>query len=119
MRNPFPKKKSPLSSLQKTLAAVRALHRCMYSDMSPEESGKILRSDVKLQWTFLTAIQFLTGKEAIASIMTLPHDVVFDGLGKPMLLEMLARAHDIAANSHPSGATLSSGLLVKKFKRAT
>lgn len=117
MRWPGHPKKSPLKPREKALAACRALDQFI-AGKDPKSIGAALREEVGLQWTVLTAVQYLTGKEARDALDALPADFVFEGRNKFELKLLEALANDCAANAHPHGTRLSAGLLVEKFKRA-
>lgn len=116
MRGLFPKKKSKLPPQGKAIAAATALLAVGSGTMDDKQVGRMLREQVGLNWTLLTAIQYLTGHEAIGALETLPADWNEEGLNRAQLFAAVAMAHDMAANLHPN-APLSAGLHVKHFKR--
>lgn len=117
MRNPFPKKKSRLPPLGKALAAVHVVQEVLAERMDDKQVSTYLRQQVGLQWTWLTALQYLTGQEAIGALRALPQDWVGEGgMTRAQVLESVAAAHQVCANFHPSGHAMSAGLLVKQFK---
>lgn len=78
----------------------------------------VRRWAVGLQWTLLTAFQYLTGQEAIEALSRLPQDWVGEGgMTRAQVLESVTAAHQICANYYPSGRDISAGLLVQAFKR--
>lgn len=118
MRNPFPKKKSRLPPLGKALAAVHVVQEVLAERMDDKQVSSYLRQEVGLQWTLLTAFQYLTGQEAIGALSELPQGWVGEGgLTRAQVLEAVAAAHQVCANFHPSGRAMSAGLLVQQFKR--
>lgn len=118
MRNPFPKKKSRLPPLGKALAAVHVVQEVLAERMDDKQVSSYLRQKVGLQWTLLTAFQYLTGQEAIGALSRLPQDWVGEGgMTRAQVLESVTAAHQMCANCHPSGRDLSAGLLVQAFKR--
>lgn len=118
-RNPFPKKKSHLSPSEKALVAAHAFHLAVSEGMEPDEIGLLLRTEVGVQWTLLSAIQYLTGKAAVASVLALPSNFTFRGLNKQQLVALVDMANDCAANVRPDGTPLTAGPYLKYFKRPT
>lgn len=119
MRNPFPKKKSKLPPLGKALAAVHAIEAVREERMDDRQARAFLREQVGLNWSLLTAFQYLTGQEAMAAIDALPEDWVSgDGTTKKEALGAILVANHFCATFHPSGTPMSAGLLVRHFKKA-
>jgi hypothetical protein len=118
MRKPiFPKRKCKLTPQGKAVAAASVLMAISEGTMDDKQAGRFLRDRVGLNWSLLTAIQYLTGQEAIGALEALPAGWSEHGLDKTQLGAAVVMAHDMAANLHPTSA-LSAGLLVKKFKRS-
>lgn len=115
MRGLFPKKKSKLPPQGKAIAAATALLAVGSGTMDDKQVGRMLREQVGLNWTLLTAVQYLTGKEAIGALKALPADWNEAGLNRSQLFAAVALAHDMAANLHPK-SPLSAGSLVRHFK---
>lgn len=82
MRNPFPRKKSPLTPLGKVIAA-EELIELVASGLGEKEANAEMRQRVGLNWALLTACQYLTGQQAMRSIAVLPDDWSVDGISKP------------------------------------
>jgi len=114
--NPFPKKKSKLPPLGKAVAAAKALLAVRDEKMGSKEAGLFLRTQVGLQWTILTAAQYLTGKEAMQALDNLPSDWSDDTHTRKQMTEAVLFANLFCAQAHPSGSSLSSGSLVPAFK---
>jgi hypothetical protein len=112
----FPKRKSKLSAQGKAIAAARGLIAVAEGAMDEKQVGAFLREAVGLNWSLLTAIQYLTGQEAINAVEALPAGWFEDGMDKQRVVAAMTMAHDMAANLHPK-ASLSAGLFVKHFKR--
>lgn len=116
-RNPFPAKKSRLPPLGKALVAVHAIQAVLNGRMDHEEVMDYLGGEVGLNWNLLTAMQYLTGKQALGALKTLPANWVGeDGMTMEQVEEAALVAHHMCANFKP-GAALSAGDLVKHFKR--
>lgn len=79
MRDPFPRKKARLPPLGKALAAVHVVQEVMAERMDDKQVSSYLRQEVGLQWTLLTAFQYLTGQEAIGALRELPQGWVGEG----------------------------------------
>ena len=117
MRQPvFPKRKSKLPPQGKAVAAAQALLAVAEGAMDDKQAGAFLRERVGLNWSLLTAIQYLTGQEAIGAIEALPADWSEGAVDRKQLVAALVLAHDMAANLHPT-SPLSAGSFVKPFKR--
>lgn len=116
MRSPFPKKKSKLPPLGKALLAAKVLLDVRDEKLDDKAAGALLREEVGLNWSVLTAAQYLTGKEAVGVIDTLPAGWSDERLAKRDLIEAVLFAHLLCAQSHPEGSQLSAGLLVPAFK---
>lgn len=84
--------------------------------MDAKEAGLLLRSQVGLQWTILTAAQYLTGKEAMEALANLLTDWSEDGHTPKEMTEAVLFANLFCANAHPSGSSLSAGSMVSAFK---
>ncbi|KRG47066.1 MULTISPECIES: hypothetical protein [Stenotrophomonas] len=74
MRGLFPKKKSRLSPQGKAIAAAHALLDTMEGRLDEKAAGRWLREEVGLQWSMLTCLQYLSGKEALGALKALPND---------------------------------------------
>ena len=116
MRNPFPKRKSKLPPLGKAVAAAKVLLDFRDEKLDTKQAGLILREQVGLQWTVLTAAQYLTGKVAIEALTALPKDWVDGAWTKAQMIEAVMFANLLCAQAHPKGSSLSAGSLVASFK---
>src|SRR5690606_19809390 len=94
-RDPFPRKKSPLTPVGKTVTAARVLLDVMDGKLDEKTAGISLRSEVRLNWSVITIIQYLSGQEAIAAWRYLPEDWEQDGFTRADV----ARAILVAANA--------------------
>ena len=115
-RSSFHKKKSKLTPVGKSMAAAEALLAVRDKKMEAKEAGLFLRSQVGLQWTILTAAQYLTGKEAMQALESLPAGWAEGSLTKKRMIEAVLFANLFCAQAHPSGSSLSAGSLVPAFK---
>lgn len=116
MRGLYPKRKSKLPTHGKAIAAAKALIAVRDKRMDAKEAGLLLRSQVGLQWTILTAAQYLTGKEAMQALERLPSDWSEDGHTRKHMIEAVLYANLFCAQAHPNGSSLSAGSLVPAFK---
>jgi hypothetical protein len=117
MRALFPKRKSKLSAASKAISAASVLLAVRDGQMDDKQAAIALRQAVGLQWSLLTAVQYLSGKEAIGALIQLPEDWSVDGKDKSDLLNALLIANDMCANLHPS-AQLTAGVLLPAFKKS-
>lgn len=116
MRGVFPKKKSILPALGKAIAAAKVLLNFRDDKIDTKEAGLILRREIGLQWTVLTAAQYLTGKEAMQALAGLPADWTDGAWTKQRMMEAVMFANLLCAQAHPNGCSLSAGALVSAFK---
>ncbi|HUR39748.1 MAG TPA: hypothetical protein VM240_01120 [Verrucomicrobiae bacterium] len=79
-------------------------------------AGLRLREAIGLQWTFLSGVQYLSGKTAIAAITALPGDWTDAGRSKAELLGAILSAADIVANVRPDGEPLCASELAKHLR---
>lgn len=100
----------------KALAAANVLLKVSAGGMDEKEAGAILSAIVGKAWSLITAVQYLSGKEALAALLALPDDYQDGELTKERLLEAVAIANLACANASPGGGVLSAGLNVSKFK---
>lgn len=112
-RNP-PKKKLP--SLVKVKLATVALSAVLADRMTEEDAGRLLREATGAQWSLLTCMQYLSGKEALAAIAALPEDWSEDGMTKQALEQATKVAAFAVANAHPKGTPLCASDLAKQYR---
>jgi len=115
-RNPFPRKKSRIPPLGKAVVAARVLLDVRDEKLDDKEARALLRDQVGLNWSLLTAAQYLTGKEAVGAIEPLPAGWSDEHLSKRDLIEAVLFANLLCAQGHPKGSQLSAGLMVPAFK---
>jgi hypothetical protein len=115
-RNPFPRKKSKLPPLGKAIVAARVLLDVRDEKLDDKAAGALLREEVGLNWSVLTAAQYLTGKEAVGAVELLPADWSDEHLSKRGLIEAMCFANLACAQGHPRGSQLSAGLAVPAFR---
>lgn len=114
--NPFPAKKSRLPPIGKALAAVKAIRRAVDERMDEKSIQALLKEEVGLNWSLLTALQYLTGKQALGALEALPANWVGeDGTTMDDVEGAVAVAHLVCANLKPD-ARLSAGVLVEHFR---
>lgn len=111
--NPPEKKLPPLVKVK--LAAV-ALATVLSDRMTDKEAGRFLREATGTQWSLLTCMQYLSGKEALSVIAALPEDWSDDGIGKQALEQATKVAAFAMANEHPKGTPLCASDLAKLYR---
>jgi len=116
MRRMFPKKKSKLAPLGKAIAAAKVLLDFRDGKLDTKQAGLILREQIGLQWTVLTAAQYLTGKEAMDALTELPQGWTEGKWTRERMMEAIVFANLFCAQAHPSGSSLSAGAMVASFK---
>lgn len=116
MRSPFPKRKSRLSEQAMAVVAAQVLLDVRDERLDATAAGLRLREAIGLQWTFLSAVQYLSGKTAIAVITALPGDWTDAGRSKADLLGAILVAADIVANVRSDGEPLCASELAKHLK---
>lgn len=116
MRSPFPKRKSTLTEQAKTIVAANVLLDVQAGHLDAEAAGPRLREAVGLQWTFLSAVQYLAGKSAIAAATALPSQWQDGGRTKADVLRAVVLAASMVANLRPDGTPLCASDLAKHLK---
>lgn len=109
-----PKKK--LAPLVKVKLATVALSAVLSDRMTDKEAGRFLREATGTQWSLLTCMQYLSGKEALAAIAALPDDWAEDGMTKDALEHATKVAAFAVANAHPEGTPLCASDLAKQYR---
>lgn len=115
-RSPFATKKSKLSSLGKVLLATAVLLDFVNNQIDQQEAGRRLREGVGLNWSLLTALQFLSGKEAQEAINGIPENWEEVGFTKPALFSASLVAAHIVANARSGGSMLCASELAGELK---
>lgn len=116
LRNPFPKKKSRLSPLGKTAVAARVVLDAMDGKIDEKEARARLCAEVGLNWSLITALQYLSGQEAIASLRQLPADWQQDGLTRLELAKAIFLAGHAVGHALPDGRRLCASYLAQDLK---
>lgn len=119
MRGLFPKRKSKLTKQGKAVAAMHALLDTVDGKVDEKAAAARLREQVGLNWSFLTCMQYLSGKEALAAIESLPAD--WEELGRSKLHAFAASvlaAHTVA-NLRSDGTMLCASHLAEELKGKT
>lgn len=109
-------KKSKLFPKDKAIVAAKVLLQFRDEVLDTKQAGQMLREKVGLQWTVLTAAQYLTGKEAMQALATLPPDWVDRTWTKKQMTEAVLFANLFCAQAHPKGAPMSAGSMVSSFR---
>lgn len=109
-----PRRKIP--PLVKVKLATLALSGVLADRMTEKDAGRFLREATGTQWSLLTCLQYLSGKEARSAIAALPPSWTEDGMTKEALEQATKVAAFAVANAHPKGAPLCASDLAKQFK---
>lgn len=116
MINPFPRKKSPLNPQGKTAAAAMVLLDVMEERLDDKAAGVRLRREVGLNWGLMTAVQYLSGKEAIAAAARLPADWSHEGRTRKDVVHAILVAANAVNNARPDGRPLCASFLAQDLK---
>lgn len=108
--------KKKLPPLVKVKLAAIALAAVLADRMSEKDAGRFLREATGTQWSLLTCMQYLSGKEALAAIAALPEDWAEDGMTKQVLEHSTKLAAFAVANAHPKGSPLCASEQAKQFR---
>lgn len=109
----------------KTAASLRAVLTMVQLDLSmPDKDtreafkqiSRQLTAEIGRQWSFLTAMQYLTGQRADKAVHRWSGAFEQEGLTRPRIEALIAAANDFCANGI-AGKTLSAGLMVSEYKR--
>ncbi|KAB8198750.1 hypothetical protein FKV24_000865 [Lysobacter maris] len=100
----------------KVKLATVALSAVLADRMTEEDAGRLLREATGAQWSLLTCMQYLSGKEALAAIAALPEDWSEDGITKQALEQATKVAAFAVANAHPKGTPLCASDLAKQYR---
>jgi len=115
----FPRKKSRLSAQAKAVAAAHVLLDSAEGTLDEKAAGRRLREEVGLQWTYLTCIQYLSGKEALGALKALPNAWTEQGRTKLHLLGAAILAAHMVANFRSKGPMLCASHLAEELKGKT
>ncbi len=118
MRGRSPKKVL-VSPQRKVVAAATALLNTMEGVFDEKTAGKWLREEVGLQWSLLTCMQYLSGKEALSALDALPDDWAEGEHTKADLYASSILAAHAVANVRQSGAMLCASEMAKEMKGKT
>ena len=112
------KRRGLLTPQAKAIVATKAVLSVFAGTVDEKDIGPQLRRATGLQWSFLTALQYVTGQEAIGALGDL-HDDWRDGkLTKADLRKAVMLAAGACATGAPSGSPLSGGHLVSAVRKA-
>lgn len=109
-----PRRKLP--PLVKVKLAAIALAAVLADRMSEQDAGRLLREATGTQWSLLTCMQYLSGKEALAAVAALPEDWTEEGMTMQVLEHSTKVAEFAVANAHPKGAPLCASELAKQLR---
>ena len=116
MMHPFPRKKTRLNSQGKTAAAAMALLDVMEERLDERAAALRLREEVGLNWSMITAVQYLSGKEAIGAVARMPADWTREGRTRKDVLHAIMLAADAVNNARPDGQALCASYLAQDLK---
>lgn len=113
------RKKVLVSRQLKVVAAATALLNTMEGVFDEKSAGKWLREEVGLQWSLLTRMQYLSGKEALNALDALPDDWAERAHTKADLCASSILAAHAVANVRQSGPMLFASEMAKEMKGKT
>lgn len=119
VRGLFPQRKSKLSPKGKVAAAMHALLDTVEGKIDEKAAAAKVREQVGLNWSFLTCMQYLSGKEALAAIESLPGDWEEQGRTKRHAFAASVLAAHTVANMRPNGSMLCASHLAGELKGKT
>src|SRR5689334_15724978 len=99
MRAPGTKRKSKLSDMDKAVVSARVVLDAHAGLLDEPAAARRLRESFDLQWSFITCLQYLSGKKAIAAISALPSDWSADGRTKKDMITAVLLAADAVAHA--------------------
>lgn len=111
------KRRNQLPPVERALLSAQVVLDVHEGRLDDKEAGAVLRRAMGVQWSLLTALQYLSGQEAIASISGLPEDWAVEGMTKERAASAVLIAGMACAFGHPGGATLSAGHLVNALRK--
>ena len=86
------KRLNRLPPLERALLAARVLLAVESGLVDDKEAGRVLREAMGVQWSLLTAIQYLSGQEAIRAIDSLPEGWLSGDMTKVRAVEAVLKA---------------------------
>lgn len=110
---PNRKKIQPLAKVQLASAVMAAV---LAEKLDEKQAGVILREATGTQWSLLTCLQYLSGKEAIGAVESLSDTWSEGGMTKEGLQAAIQVAAHAVANFHPKGVALCASDLAKSMK---
>lgn len=119
MRAALPKKKGRLSPQWKAIVAAHALLDTVEGRLDEQAAGRWLREEVGLQWSMLTCLQYLSGKEALGALKALPNDWLERGRTKQHLQAASILAAHAVANMRQDGRMLCASDLAHELRGKT
>ena len=117
MRNRYlPPKRKKLPALTKVKLASSVLAAVLAEKIDEKQAGVLLREATGTQWSLLTCLQYLSGKEALGAIEALPPSWSEDGMTKEGFEAATKVAAHAIANFHPKGVAHCASDLAKSMK---
>lgn len=113
--NLTPKRKK-LPALTKVQLAATVIAAVLAEKIDEKQAGVILREATGTQWSLLTCLQYLSGKEAIGAVDNLPDSWSEEGMTKEGLQAAIKVAAHAVANFHPKGKSLCASDLAQTMK---
>lgn len=113
--NLTPKRKK-LPALAKVQLASTVMAAVLAEKIDEKQAGVLLRQATGTQWSLLTCLQYLSGKEAIGAVESLADSWSEDGMTKEGLQAAIKVAAHAVANFHPKGVALCASDLAKSMK---
>src|SRR3546814_17453062 len=93
-----------------------ALLDVMEGRLDEKAAARRLRDEVGLNWSMITAVQYLSGKEAIRAVARLSADWSHDGRTRKDVLLAIILAADAVNNARPDGQALCARYLATALK---
>ncbi len=116
MRSLSPKRKFQPTEQAKAIVGAQVVLDVGGERFDAATAGLCLREAIGLQWTFLSSLQYLSGKSAIAVITALPADREDGGRTRNDLLGATLMATGLVANPRSDEKPLCASELARHLK---
>ncbi|HEL2981852.1 TPA: hypothetical protein UL927_000202 [Stenotrophomonas maltophilia] len=116
MRSLFAARRKPtIPPQRRAIVAAQLFLDLVEEKLDPQALGR-LREEVGLQWTWLTCMQYLSGKEALEVLRALPTDWEQDGRTPLQMLSASLLAAHTVVNLRGDGQALCASHLAKQLE---
>ncbi|WP_369975460.1 hypothetical protein [Xanthomonas bundabergensis] len=117
MRSPWPaKRKAKIPPQKKAIVAGQLFLDLVEEKIDPQAMARRLREEIGLQWTWLSCMQYLSGKEALAVFQALPPGWEQGGRNRLQMLSASLLAAHTVANLRSDGRALCASDLAARLK---